>query len=231
MNSAPSPDIQNSNSFQITNSEGKAYTLKFSIKSEKLEISVSSDSLISLSYKASFTADELLKLNRFFRQYDTVEEIYDFIINLENLEEKINFKIEDKFINLQLNIPNNSKAKTKTEINFMIPSVEIKDVLEKKINYLFTCMGKNEKDFKLYEEISKNFDSKIITPDDFTTVSIGIKEKLNKTIKEIKLLYRATRDGDSTQFHSKCDGKENTVTFVKAKNGRKFGVFANKPFH
>ena len=132
----------------------------------------------------------------------------------------------------------------------MIPSVEIKesdliiklcekvekiDVLEKKINYLFSCMGKNEKDFKLYEEFAKkninNFDSKIITPDDFTTVSIGIKEKLNKTIKEIKLLYRATRDGDSAQFHSKCDGKENTVTFVKAKNGRKFGGFANKPFH
>ena len=45
------------------------------------------------------------------------------------------------------------------------------------------------------------------------------------------MLYRASRDGDSTQFHSKCDGIENTVTFVKSKNGRKFGGFANKAFN
>ena len=60
---------------------------------------------------------------------------------------------------------------------------------------------------------------------------MGVKQKLNKIIKEAKLLYRASRDGDSNQFHSKCDGKENTVTFVKAKNGRKFGGFVNKAFH
>ena len=252
MNSAPSPDMKNSNLIEITDSEGKAYTLTFSIKSEKLEISISNNSLIFSSFKASFTVDELYKLNKFFRQFDSVEEIYDFIINLEKIEEKINFKIEDKFINLKLSIPNVSKTKTKTEINFMIPSVEIKesdliiklcekvekiDILEKKINYLFFCSGKTEKDYNMYEKFFnknikiQNFESKIITLDDFTTVSIGVKEKLNKRIKEIKLLYRATRDGDSSQFHSKCDGKENTVTFVKAKTGRKFGGFANQPFH
>ena len=59
----------------------------------------------------------------------------------------------------------------------------------------------------------------------------GIKEKLNKTIKEVKLLYRSSQHGDATQFHSKCDGKQNTVTFAKAKNGRKFGGFANQAFH
>ena len=64
-----------------------------------------------------------------------------------------------------------------------------------------------------YEEIRikmltyiKN-ESKIITLEDFIVVSKGIKEKLKKTIKDIKLLYRASRDGDTNQFHSKCDGK------------------------
>ena len=94
------------------------------------------------------------------------------------------------------------------------------------------CIGKTEKDFKLYEELRLSIaESKIVAPEDFLTVQIGIKEKLNKTIKEAKLLYRASRDGDSTQFHSKCDGIENTVTFVKSKNGRKFGGFANKAFN
>ena len=71
------------------------------------------------------------------------------------------------------------------------------------------------------------WESKIVAPVDFATVQVGIKEKLNKTIKGAKLLYL----GDSNQFHSKCDGKENTVTIVKSKNGRKFGGFANKAFH
>ena len=77
----------------------------------------------------------------------------------------------------------------------------------------------------------KNIESNIVTIEDFATVQIGIREKLNKTIKEAKLLYRASRDGDSAQFHSKCDGKKNTVTFVQAKNGRKFGGFANQAFN
>ena len=54
---------------------------------------------------------------------------------------------------------------------------------------------------------------------------------MNKTIKEAKLLYRASRDGDSAQFHPKYDGKKNMVTFVQAKNGRKFGGFANQAFN
>ena len=100
------------------------------------------------------------------------------------------------------------------------------------------CIGKTEKDFKVYEELPKNLkhlsnvaESKIVTLEDFQTVQIGIKEKLNKTIKGVKLLYRASRDGDSNQFHSKCDGIENTVTFVKSTNGRKFGGFVNKSFN
>ena len=135
------------------------------------------------------------------------------------------------------------------EINFIIPVVEIKesdliiklcekmekiDILEKKINYIFSILRKTDKNFKDFEIISKNIkniESNIVTIEDFATVQIGIREKLNKTIKEAKLLYRASRDGDSAQFHSKCDGKKNTVTFVQAKNGRKFGGFANQAFN
>ena len=248
MSSPPSPEY----SMKITNSDNNSYTLSFSIKSEKLDISISNNSSIALSYNASFTYDELYKLNRYFRQYDTVLEIYNVIINIEKLEEKITLKTEDKFMNLTISLPSVIKNKPNNDIIFMLPAVKIKEselivklcqevekinVLEKKINYIFMCIGKTEKDFKIYEELPKNLkhlsnvESKIVAPEDFITVQIGIKEKLNKTIKEAKLLYRASRDGDSNQFHTKCDGIENTVTFVKSTNGRKFGGFANKSFH
>ena len=109
------------------------------------------------------------------------------------------------------------------------------DILESKINFLFHCCKKTEKDFYKYEKFMAQFDknildkSKIIYPEDFMVVSKGIKKQLNKSIKGIKLLYRASEDGDlANDFHSKCDGKENTVTFVKATNGKRFGGFAHK---
>ena len=252
MESAPSAN------YSLTiNSKNKSYNLKLSIKSEKLDVSLSEESSIGLSYNASFTFDELLKLNRYFRQFDSILEIYNFIVNLDKIEELISIEAENKFINLKISIPGVTKNKMNNDIIFVLPAVKIKEseliiklcqevekinILEKKINYIFMCIGKSEEDFKAFEDIyeklpktlkhlSNVWESKIVTPEDFVTVQIGIKEKLNKTIKGAKLLYRASRDGDSTQFHSKCDGIENTVTFVKSKNGRKFGGFANKAFN
>ena len=248
MSSAPSPAF----SLNIKTQDRKSYTLKFSIKSEKLDIQITNNSSLALSYNASFSSEELYKLNRFFRQFDTISEIYDFLINIEKPGENIVLKPEDNFINLKLTLPTVLKNQQKNELTLVLPEVKVKesdlivklchqvekiDILEKKINYIFYCLGKTEKDFKYYEDLPeklKKFNvagSKIIAPEDFITVQIGVQEKLKKNIKEIKLLYRASRDGDSTQFHTKCDGIENTATFVKSTNGRKFGGFANKSFN
>ena len=46
------------------------------------------------------------------------------------------------------------------------------------------------------------------------------------------LLYRATRDGFTGQsFHSKCDGKANTITIIKNKMNFIFGGFASSAWH
>ena len=51
---------------------------------------------------------------------------------------------------------------------------------------------------------------------------------MNKEIKEYKLLYRGSRDGfGAKDFHNKCDGYKYTVTFVKTKEGRRFGGFTD----
>ena len=49
---------------------------------------------------------------------------------------------------------------------------------------------------------------------------------LNKKIKNVELLYRGTRDGDSAKdFHEKCDNKGPTLTICKEKNGIIFGGY------
>ena len=227
-------------SFKIT-SDDKIFIIDFSIVSDNLEISIKNELVLSLFYKISFKVEDFHKLNKYFRQFDTVLEIFDFIINIEKFEEKIKIKIEDKIANLKIIIPSVSKIKQNIEIVLMIPEIKLKenelilklcekvekiDILEKKINLLYKYLALDFDNFK----IKNNIESNIINDLDFFTVSIGIKKNLKKTIKSAKLLYRASRDGNQTQFHSKCDSKENTVTFVKGKNGRRFGGFANKPF-
>ncbi len=49
---------------------------------------------------------------------------------------------------------------------------------------------------------------------------------------KINLLYRATRDGFTSQsFHSKCDGKENTITIIKSHLNYVFGGYASSAWH
>jgi hypothetical protein len=48
----------------------------------------------------------------------------------------------------------------------------------------------------------------------------------------LELKYRATRDGfKKTDFHSKCDESDNTITVIKAKNGNVFGGFTEEKWH
>ena len=212
MDSAPKPNTKKYNSFKITNSQQQSFTIKFSLIENKYEILITCDSFLALSYKVSLEVNELKKINKFFRQFDTIDEIYEFINGIENLKEKINIQIEDKFLKLNISLPIISKANVNNNIQIILPEMELKegdlivklcekvnqiDILESKINYLFICLGKSEKDFISFQEFKNNFslgkiniDSKIInTIDDLFFISIGIKEKLKKTIKDIKKIW------------------------------------------
>ena len=236
-------------SYKITNSERQIFTILFSIVENKLQILINEKSSLSSSYKASFDVKNFQEINKFFRQFDTVEEIFEFIMSLDKPEEKLRIKVENKFTDLEIILPSMSKLR-ENNIKLKIPQIELNkndlivklcqevkkiDILESKINFLFHCCKKTEKEFYEYEEFMAQFDinilnkSEIVNPEDFMLVSKGIEEQLNKSIKGIKLLYRASEDGDlANNFHSKCDGKKNTVTFVKSTNGKRFGGFASK---
>ena len=55
---------------------------------------------------------------------------------------------------------------------------------------------------------------------------ISVDRKVN-----MKLLYKATRDGDSSSsFHNKCNGQSPTLTLVKTSNGYRCGGFTSLPW-
>ena len=70
MSSAPSPQTI---SLHILSSENKSYILKFFKLFQKLEITIKNDYLLSFSYKVSLQIEDLHKLNKYFRQFDSIE--------------------------------------------------------------------------------------------------------------------------------------------------------------
>ena len=60
----------------------------------------------------------------------------------------------------------------------------------------------------------------------FNFINSTLCEKLKAQKLTFKLLYRATRDGDSEdQLHSKCDNMNNTLVIIKTKENNIFGGF------
>ena len=116
-------EYQKNYSFKIT-SDNKSFTVDFSIISDTLEINIKNELELTFLYKISFKAEDFHKLNKYFRQFDTVTEIFDFINNNEKLEEKIKIKIEDKFADLKIIIPSIFKIKENIEIDLIIPEIK-----------------------------------------------------------------------------------------------------------
>ena len=78
----------------------------------------------------------------------------------------------------------------------------------------------------------ETFDSKILTkPEEFEFIEKALKNNENLLKNKIfkpKLLYRATKDGDSSEvFHKKCDNIKGTLTLIKTKKAFIFGGYTN----
>ena len=89
----------------------------------------------------------------------------------------------------------------------------------------------NSNYYILYSKLNKTITEKLEYKniDDINFISSAIEKVLNKKGYIHKLLYRASRDGDSSQtFHNKCDEIPNTVIIIETTKGKKFGGFTSQ---
>ena len=250
----PKPDSSSYSSicYEKNDKNHSYYSIEIKLISKNIEIIIiDKDSVLSGNYKISLSTEDFQKLNRYFKQFDTINEIFELLSTIKEIKELTTIDFEKNFITYTLDIPY-IPNKSNKNIKIVIPGEEMKEkdilmklcekvkkisLIEKKINFIFSKFGIIEEDFEIYEKSKEEFSkfkndisqNSFFSEEDFAVVQVGISKKLNKKIKSIKLLYKASIDGDAgTQFHKKCNNIPNTVTFVKAKNGKKFGGFANK---
>ena len=101
--------------------------------------------------------------------------------------------------------------------------------ITKKLKETQTNMEQNS--IKKIERIKNLFkDSTIVKSDEKKMINDWIDPYSEKNITS-ELLFRTNVDGDSSStFHSKCDGKGTTITFVKTTGGKRIGGFSSIPW-
>jgi len=143
----------------------------------------------------------------------------------ENQEEnrKKHLEILEKAIQNQTNkLPSIVTAQNTNQDKVI---AELKESLDKSLSKLLEL--ENEVvDFTKGESVPN---SKILTSQEQISL---LKKWLKKDVLNLKLLYRASKDGfTGNAFHSKCDGKSETISLIKTENTNKiFGGYLDKPW-
>lgn len=150
---------------------------------------------------------------------------------------------EKKDIEYQLNIMQIEQREIKEKINLILEKLDIltnnqniqnnlnnlniqTDIETKEIKDISTDIDSNNLNNDEFEKIMKS--SKIIDQNSNQIFYIKNWISPNKNIK-CKLIYDGKRDGgQSSIFHSLCDNKGPSITFIKTNNKRRIGGFTMK---
>ena len=207
-------------------------------KNEIIKVTDSKNNNIDNKLKIiDIRTNKLLKDNQMF-----LEKINYFDIKIKNNDNKlkvIDNKIEtnqnnntsNNNINTNINNLNNSNVFSSSKNSQNINNTnEDTDTNNKKSNVTYIVssnlnIGNQEKNIDIDSNIIKKEEQ---TENYFLFNKMKEANPYNRIIK-YTLVYRATRDGDSSKiFHSKCDFIGPNITLIKSKNGYIFGGFTYK---
>ena len=185
------------------------------------------DGDIPFSYQIYLTLEEFKKKINIF---DTLEEVKVFLENILKEKENIQVEIDDDEENITLIIYYYITT-LKKNIKFTLTRTILSN--KKMIDYLLTEIKLLKKSrgnsLDLHENKDNYKESELITNEDqLNLIKSGIQNLNSKNLK-LKLLYKASRDGDNPyNFHSKCDNISPTITIFKTGDNYIFGGYVDK---
>ena len=191
--------------------------------------------------------EQLTKIDKYFRQFDELKEVFEFIktiISKNNLsvvkeENNMKLKLSNPLINKDIIINLTLKAKDiKSEVESPIPyitSLNKKiDSLENQIKDMKIEFDNKLKDMKAeLDEIKNKFENKIpnlfqgsqIIDDNDKNIIMSWFDK--KIISTELLLNAEINDNFLQAFFSKCINRKNTMIFIRTTDNLRFGGFTS----
>ena len=199
--------------------------------------------------------EDLLNIDKYFRQFDNLKEVFDSLkilinnktISIIKKENEISLKMKNLNTNKEFFINLKYKEKDlKSEIKDIIPYISS---LQKKISNLENQIKNMKNDFdtklqeiekkhkdelkQIKEYIEKNYEKKkklfnnsnIIQSDENELISKWFDNKI--PISARLLLNARIEDNFWKEFFENCGGKKNTMIFIKTTDGERFGGFTS----
>jgi len=202
----------------------KKYNISFQIESQKIMIEAKEkENDIPFCYRIYLTLEEFKKKINIF---DNLEEIKIFLDNILTKKENIKANIDEEEENITLIVDYIFVSLIKN-IKLNLSRTILSD--KKMIEYLIKQNKILKEKLKSYENKINNIESELITSENqMNLIMSGIKNLNSKKLK-LKLIYKATRDGDTPEnFHLKCDGISPTISIFKTKDNNIFGGYTDK---
>lgn len=242
-------DIKFTSEYNIKSND-ENYLIIIGILKDYLVIKVTNKQLIKNYYISFFTYDQLKDISKSMKYFDDINDFISFLEKKGNKNEILLKKENEKvFIEVKVVSPSGKedliileiKSKEISDKELINNLLEKVQDLEKQIYFLNIEVSKNKEEIKyLIKELEQikneknkefEFDSKITNINEIKFIIDYLKETkefINKNFK-FNLLYRGTRDGDSTiDVHKKCDGLKNIIVFMKTEQGNSYGMYSNK---
>ena len=249
----PTPNIKSKE--YTLKTEDRTFQIKLYLSSDITIEANELNKIKGIFYSSTFSLDTLAKLSRGFKICEDIKEAYNFIIqiledkkaSINNINEnelsfiiKVNVLGKEQDVTLTLN---KKKMNDNAIIEELVKKVnqleeenkslkkDIKDIKEK-FNLFEKYFADEIKYKKMIEELG--IDSKIVKQKEdlefLTKRLINNDENLKNKKINYNLIYRATRDGDSSNsFHNRVDNKRFHLSIIETNKGMKFGVFIEQP--
>ena len=104
-----------------------SFKLEFKIDEDKIIIlAIGKISVLSPKYKLEFSLEDFYKLDKYFKQYDSLTELYGCLSDME-IEKKTTVELEQNFIKLIISFPTGFNKNPIKKIKFVLPKTEMKE--------------------------------------------------------------------------------------------------------
>ena len=222
----------------------KESKLKILFNDQTICFNVTKTTLPPKDYQAIFTLDQLYKVNKYFLNFESANDLVIGVINalkqktsnIKFIDNKCIIQMVNPITNKSFEINLNPKEK---DLSTRVSSLEtyiaeqnkemvkMKERIKSLEDIIFEYKKeKKEKEKEKEEEANKIFlGSQIITKESEDMLLNWLPRKPNK----ITLLMNSNIDGDSTKtFMDKCNGKCPTLAVIKTTNGYVFGGYTTQ---
>ena len=234
--------MKKSKNYILTSDKMRKYSIIFQTElNSELSISATEENF-QKKYSKNFSLSSL-KSNKYLSSLDTIDEIFDEIINrisfkTPSLYEETNclkivietFHSKFKEVTLYLEEKEKNINDKIEELYSIIKQLKEKEkIQDEKIKRMEEKIEELEKNNKKLNEIENNLinEKESLILKDNINYFTRLKNWINPNKKiNFKLLYRMSRDGDSIRtFHNLCDNKGPTISLYQLNDGNIVGVY------